>query len=169
MSAWAKDRQLPWMYSYSQEAQATRLGEPVYRPFVPVSLAYGQESTTLLDGLVDTGADAILASDLLCVELGLDLAENEGESTHAVGGKIVLARYKTIGLRLHPSPHDDDVYREWQAQVGFVEGWHSDGFVLLGSVGFLDEFTVTANRFAQGVAVEERDAFDERFGMIPSI
>jgi hypothetical protein len=36
----------------------------------------------------------------------------------------------------------------------------------LGSVGFLDRFTVTASRFAQAVAVEERDVFDERFGIV---
>ena len=38
--------------------------------------------------------------------------------------------------------------------------------VLLGSVGFLDQFTVTASRFAQAVAIEDRDAFDERFGPV---
>ena len=38
--------------------------------------------------------------------------------------------------------------------------------VLLGSVGFLDRFTVTASRFAQAIAVEGRDAFDERFGIV---
>jgi hypothetical protein len=36
--------------------------------------------------------------------------------------------------------------------------------ILLGSIGFLDRFTITASRFAQAVAVEDRDAFDERFG-----
>jgi hypothetical protein len=43
---------------------------------------------------------------------------------------------------------------------------HSDGLVLLGSVGFLDRFTVTASRFAQAVAVEGREAFDDRFGIV---
>jgi hypothetical protein len=38
--------------------------------------------------------------------------------------------------------------------------------VLLGSVGFLDRFTVTASRFAQAVAVEEHTTFDERFGTV---
>ena len=50
--------------------------------------------------------------------------------------------------------------------MGFISGWHSDGFVLLGSVGFLDRFTVTASRFSQAIAVEERDAFDNRFGVV---
>lgn len=60
------------------------------------------------------------------------------------------------------------MYVQWEAKVGFVEDWQSDGFVLLGSVGFLDRFTVSASRFSQAVAVEEREAFDERFGTILS-
>ena len=69
----------------------------------------------MLDGLVDTGADAILASDLLADYLGVDLADHEGETQHAIGGRTHLARYKTISLRLHP--HDGEIheYREWQA------------------------------------------------------
>jgi hypothetical protein len=49
-----------------------------------------------------------------------------------------------------------------------LPNWHSYGFVLLGSIGFLNQFTVTASRFAQAVAVEERDAFDQRFGPVLS-
>lgn len=138
----------------------------MFRPFVQVSLANGGESTTMLDGLVDTGADAILASDLLADYLGVDLADHEGETQHAIGGRTHIARYKTIALRLHP--HDGEIheYREWGAQVGFIEDWHSYSFVLLGSVGFLDRFTVTASRFAQAIAVEDRVTFDERFGVV---
>jgi hypothetical protein len=143
-----------------------RLGDPVFRPFVYVSLACAEQSTTLLEGLVDTGADAILASDLLAEQLKIDLADNEGETPHAVGGRTMTARYKTISLRLHPRDGSLHEYREWEAQVGFVQGWHSYSLVLLGSVGFLDCFTVTASRFAQAVAVEDRDAFDERFGAV---
>jgi hypothetical protein len=71
--------------------------------------------------LVDTGADAILASDLLTEQLGIDLDENEGETSHAVGGRVVTARYKTVNLRLHSSDAETGDYREWQAQVGFIE------------------------------------------------
>jgi len=167
-SALADARPLPWLYSYREDAQSTRLGEQVLRPFVQVSLVHEDQSTSQLTGLIDTGADAILASNLLTVELGIDLNDNEGEHRHAVGGRVLMARYKTIALRLHPSDSAEDVYCEWQAPVGFVEGWHSDGLVLLGSVGFLDQFTVTASRFAQAVAVEERHAFDDRFGTVLS-
>jgi hypothetical protein len=152
------------IYSYTEETEVRRLDRPVLRPLVPVSFAVGDRFTAHLDGLVDTGADAVLASDLLAEDLGVDLSENEGETTHAVGGRVLMARYKTVRLRLHP--YDDlegAIHREWPAQVGFVAGWHDYGFVLLGSIGFLDRVTVTASRFAQAVAVEHRDAFDQRF------
>lgn len=162
------DRPLPWLYPYREDAQSTRLDGPVFRPFVPVSLVHDDQSTLLLTGLIDTGADSVLASNLLADQLGIDLEDHDGETTHAVGGRVVTARYKTIGLRLHPSDAEEAEYVEWEAQVGFIEGWHSDGLVLLGSVGFLDHWTVTASRFAQAVAVEDQDAFDNRFGIVES-
>ena len=167
-SVLAELRPLPWLYPYREDPYWTRLEQPIFRPFVEVSLAHGGETTTVLDGLVDSGADPILASDLLAEQLGIDLEDNEGETSHGVGGKYHKARYKTISIRLHGGDAELSEYHEWQAQVGFVQDWHSYSFVLLGSVGFLDQFTVTASRFAQGVAVEDRDAFDERFGTMLS-
>jgi hypothetical protein len=134
---------------------------------VPIALANGDQTTFQLTGLIDTGADSILASDYLAEQVGVDLDDHDGETTLGVGGHVVAVRYKTISLRLYPKG-EDDPYREWQAQVGFIPNWHSYGFVLLGSVGFLDQFTVTVSRFAQAVAVEERDAFDDRFGPLLS-
>ena len=144
-----------------------RLGEPLYRPFVPIALANGDQTTFQLTGLIDTGADSILASDYLAEQVGVDLDDHDGETTLGVGGHVVTVRYKTISLRLYPKGEDHH-YREWQAPVGFIPNWHSYGFVLLGSIGFLDQFTVTASRFAQAVAVEDRDAFDDRFGSVLS-
>ncbi len=144
-----------------------RLGEPLYRPFVPVALVNADQATLQLTGLIDTGADSVLASDYLAEQVGVDLDDHEGETTLGVGGHVVAVRYKTISLRLYPKG-EDDPYIEWQAPVGFIPNWHSYGFVLLGNVGFLDQFTVTASRFAQAVAIEDRDAFDEHFGTILS-
>lgn len=53
-----------------------------------------------------------------------------------------------------------------EAPVEFVDGWHSFGLVLLGDVGFLDQFTIAASRLSQAVAVEDRDSFDDRFGVV---
>jgi hypothetical protein len=166
MSASAEHR-LPWLYAYREDAQSTRLERPVYRPFVPISLVHDDRSTWQLTGLIDTGADSVLASNLIADQLGVDLEDHDGTVTHAVGGRTITAHYKTVGLRLHPRDAEEDEYVEWETQVGFVEGWHSDGLVLLGSIGFLDRFTVTASRFTQAVAVEDQDAFDRRFGIVP--
>jgi hypothetical protein len=66
----AERHPLPWLYPYREDPQHTRLGQPVFRPFVPVSLAIAGASTPELEGLVDTGADGVLASDLLADALG---------------------------------------------------------------------------------------------------
>lgn len=54
---------------------------------------------------------------------------------------------------------------EWQAEVGFVRHWKPTWPILLGQVGFLDHFTVTMNRQSQRLAVEDWNAFDNRFGI----
>ena len=128
-------------------------------------MANGEASTPLLEGLVDTGADAILASDLLADQLEIDLDVHDGETVHAVGGRTVTARYRTVELRLHADDQAADHFLSWHAHVGFIAGWHSYGLVLLGSVGFLDQWTITASRFAQAIAIEPRDTFDTRFGI----
>lgn len=85
---------LPWLYPYREDPYATQLGEPVFRPFVEISLAHDGESTAVLDGLVDTGADAILASDLLAEQLGIDLSAHEGETPHALEDRGAM-RWRT--------------------------------------------------------------------------
>ena len=107
-----------------------RLGEPLYRPFVPIALANGDQVTFQLTGLIDTGADSVLASDYLAEQLEVDLNDHEGETTLGVGGHVVAVRYKMICLHLYLRG-EDDVYIEWQAPVGFIPNWHSYGFVLL--------------------------------------
>lgn len=53
---------LPWLYPYQEDPSSLRLGEPLYRPFVPIALANGDQTTFQLTGLIDTGADSVLAS-----------------------------------------------------------------------------------------------------------
>ncbi len=46
-SALAESQSLPWLYPYREDPQSTRLGEPVFRPFVYVSLVYGEHRFTV--------------------------------------------------------------------------------------------------------------------------
>jgi hypothetical protein len=68
----------------------------VFRPFVQISLAAADRSTAVLDGLVDTGADAILASDLLADQLELDLEDNWAASAFSTSGQLVADRVATF-------------------------------------------------------------------------
>jgi hypothetical protein len=145
---------MPWLYPYREDPQETRRqGEPVLRPFVCVSLANGEKHTALLDGLIASGSDGVIASALLADQLGIDLSDNEGEFVHSVSGRPVKARQKTLSLRLHPPDACKDVFIQWQTQIGFVEKWH--GFVTLGNVGFFDHFKVTVGGSSQAVAIEQ--------------
>lgn len=56
----------------------------------------------------------------------------------------------------------------FRVSLGVVVQTQGFGLILLGNVGFLDHFTVTASRFSQAVAVEDRDRFDNRFGVVLS-
>jgi hypothetical protein len=170
--------QRPWLYPYRQDVQLGWHGELVLRPLLPVSLANGSRETPRLAGLVASGADLTLVSDVLAEELGIGLEDYEGEGDHLAAGGVVRARYKTIDLRLHSpdadlhSPDDlclhstdaaqdaaEDGYRQWRqwrSKIGFVENcWYSDGLVVLGGVGFFDQFEVAIGGPSQAVAITD--------------
>ena len=46
----------------------------------------------------------------------------------------------------------------------FIDAWRPLYQCILGNVGFMDQFTVIVNRFAQATALERRTYFDDRFG-----
>jgi hypothetical protein len=158
-----------WLYPFRQDAQLGWHGELVLRPLLPVSLVNGDRETPRLAGLVASGADLTLVSALLAEQLGIDLEDSEGEGAHRFGIGEVRARYKTIDLRLHsPDAEQDpdtehspdteqDGYRQWRSQIGFVQDWPSNGFVVLGNVGFFDQFEVAISAFAHSVAVADPD------------
>lgn len=52
------------------------------------------------------------------------------------------------------------MFHEWEASVGFI------GLILLGSVGFLDPWTVTVSRFSHAAVIEDVDALDRRCGLV---
>jgi len=70
-----------------------------------------------------------------------------------------------VTLRLAPELGLPGV--EWQAEVGFFNEWTSAPWqVLLGQVGFFDQFTVTFGRHALRLAIEDAEAFDQRYGTL---
>jgi hypothetical protein len=150
--------QRPWLYPYRQDVQLGWHGELVLRPLLPVSLVNGDRGTPRLAGLVASGADLTLVSALLAEQLGIDLEDYEGEGDHLAAGGVVRARYKTIDLRLHSPDAAETGCREWRSKIGFVENcWYSNGLVVLGSVGFFDQFEVAIGGPSQAVAIADPD------------
>ncbi len=175
--------QRPWLYPYRRDVQLGWHGELVLRPLLPVSLVNGDRGTPRLAGLVASGADMTLVSDVLAEQLGIGLEDYEGEGVHRFGVDVVRARYKTIDLRLHSPDAEQDPnagqgpdaaedgyrqWRQWRSRIGFVQDWPSNGFVVLGNVGFFDQFEVAISAFAHSVAVADPDtdpdASAERLG-----
>lgn len=157
---------LPWLYPYAAERQPWR-GREVLRPVVPVSLVGVGVETAPRVGLVDTGAENVLAATWLADLAGVDLSQNTGTALIGIGGQTAEVTFVEVELRLY-APDVGEEYVPWRCDVGFVPQWQAPFAVVLGQVGFLDQFTVTFHRGAASLAIEPWDTFDTRFGTRPT-
>lgn len=162
MSGSADKPPLPWLYPYQEDGP--RLDRIVHRPIVPVALA-GTEVTDGQFALVDSGCSHVLAAPWLADSAGVESRRSDRTIDLGIGGTIVKTRFVDMRLRLLAPDGDDEHYFEWETEVGFFESWKPTFTVLLGQVGFLDQFTVTMSQFALQTAVEPVEAFDQRFGV----
>jgi len=61
---------------------------------------------------------------------------------------------------------DDDSAVFWNAEIGVVSSNRRPPWpVLLGQIGFFDQFTVCMHRHAHATAIQPFGAFDETFGV----
>jgi len=113
-------------------------------------------------GLVDTGAENVLAASWLGDLAGIDLSVSGDTALIGIGGQTAEVTFAEVELRLHGSDLDEEL-ASWRCDVGFVPGWQAPFALVLGRVGFLDQFTVTFHRGAAMLAIEPWEAFDQRF------
>ena len=85
------------------------------RPVISIAFI-GPRGTRVLDGLIDSGADAILVPEDVAAKIGIDLTTAAQETTRGIGGVRVTARYAEVALRIA----DRNERREWTALVGFA-------------------------------------------------
>ncbi len=80
-----------------------------------------------------------------------------------IGGRIRVVRFTEVTPEVPPPapPGDQDAWT-WSAEVGIIDYWDPPWPMLLGQVGLFDQFTVTMNRRAQGLAVERLEQWDSR-------
>jgi hypothetical protein len=162
LSGSAEPPPFPWLYPYQEDGP--RLDGIVHRPIVPVALS-GSEVTPGQFACVDSGCSHILAAPWLAASAGVDPKRSDRTIDLGIGGTTVKVRFVDLRIRLLAPDGDDDHFQEWETEVGFFDNWKPTFTVLLGQVGFLDQFTVTMSQLAKLTAVEPAPTFDERFGV----
>jgi hypothetical protein len=164
----AELRPFPWVFPYDEDptsGETHPTGRYVYRPIVSITLVgatgpEGREEATFF-ALVDSGAERVLAAPGIARQIGVT-PDRDHPTPLKIGGETRLVHPADVTLRLAPEPGLPGV--EWQAEVGFFSEWTSAPWqVLLGQVGFFDQFTVTLGRQALQLAIEEVEAFDQRY------
>jgi hypothetical protein len=156
----------PWLYSYQEDGP--RLGSIVQRPVVPVALV-GTDVSTAVYALVDSGCSHVLAAPWLATAAGINPKASGRTLLLGIGGTSVKVEFADAHLRLMaPGEARDDVFVEWQAEVGFLQQWRPTWPMIVGQIGFFDQFTITMSRFALHTAIECAEMFDGRFGVPPA-
>ena len=166
-------RELPWTFPYVVERNPEDhpLGRTLLRPLVEARIIGSAASSNRVAALIDSGGDYTLAAPHLALEASIDL--RKGASTVVrVGGAPREISVVDATIRLCDPTFaavDGGCERsnsvEWQAEVGFFKRWDDPPFsLILGQVGFFDHFTVVVNRFAQALALEPLERFDEWYG-----
>jgi hypothetical protein len=132
---------------------------------VPVALV-GAEISPPVQALVDSGCEHVLADWWLAHAAGVDPKGSAREIKLGLGGDSIQVRFVDVRMRLFaPDSPQDEHFAEWEGEVGFVQHWRPTWPMLLGQIGFLDQFTVTMSRLAATTAVEHKEVFDQRFGV----
>jgi hypothetical protein len=129
----------------------------------------GADVSSTVYALVDSGCSHILAAPWLAYAAGIDPKASGRALLLGIGGTSVMVEFADASLRLMaPGDAGDDAFIEWQAEVGFLQQWRPTWPMLVGQVGFFDQFTVAMSRFALQTAVEPVEVFDGRFGVPPA-
>jgi hypothetical protein len=152
----------PWLYAYQEDGP--RLDGVTLRPIVPMALVGAEVSSTVY-ALVDSGCSHVLAAPWLAHSAGVDPKASGRTLRLGLGGSVEDVQFADVRLRLMAPANDDNVFVEWEAEVGFIKQWKPTWPMLVGQVGFMDQFTVTPSLYAKQVAVEHHSEFDRRFGV----
>lgn len=162
----SETKPFPWVFPFAEDPTSGRThptGRIVFRPVVNITFRGRDEAddATFL-ALVDSGAERVLAAPGVARQIGVAPDEDHPVPLK-IGGETRLVHPADVTLKLAPAPGQAGV--EWQAEVGFFNAWTSAPWqVVLGQVGFFDQFTVSFSRQALRLAIEHVETFDERFG-----
>jgi hypothetical protein len=155
----------PWVIPYTEDVVSRTSAvtdRTILRPAMKVTMVAHEEQGDL--ALVDSGSEHTLSGMGLARVIDAEPDPNR-EMVLGVGGAWRKARFTEITLRLDGPQGTGDERFEWEATVGFFTQWEPPCGLLLGQIGFFDQFTVTMSRISQAFALEAVDEFDRRFGV----
>lgn len=107
----------------------------------------------------------MLAAPWVAYAAGVEPRASDRILQLGIGGTAVSVRFVDLRIRLLAPGGTDEQFIEWETEVGFFDQWRPTFLMIRGQRGFLNQFTVTMSQFSQLTAVEEREKFDDRFGI----
>jgi hypothetical protein len=137
----------------------------VFRPVTRFSIGAVRP---IVDALVDTGCEPVLADSSLALALiaGIDLSNPiDVERIGIAGGLVEAASLRSPAIFIHPLASTPNRSSGCLMLAASTPGDRSIR-ASLANVGFLDRFTTTVSRFAQATAVGPSDTLDARFGSL---
>jgi len=90
----------PWLYRYAEDGP--RRQTVVLRPVVPVTLV-GDDLSTPVFALIDSGSEHVLAAPWLANAVGVNHSQAHDEIDLGIGGQIIRVSFVDLRLRLHPA------------------------------------------------------------------
>ncbi len=149
-----------WVFGYTDfgESHGT-LGRPVLRAALRVAVPGRRSSFT---ALIDTGGPLTVVSEEVIASAG-DAAVATGQTLPIrLGGRAFEARLFELALQAIPPVGAHDPRRSWHGLAGVLDPWpHQGTSVILGQIGFMENFTVTFG--PDHFAVEPGNVFGKRF------
>ena len=154
----------PWFFTYVEDPISGKThpqGRTVYRPVVPVTLVGPEEDYAVtFFALVDSGCERCVAAPGVARQIGVE-PDTSRTVVLKIGGEQRMASPADVTFRLSPERGTEPT--EWRAEVDFLTEWRAPWQVVLGQVGFFDQFTVTFSRSALQLAIEPAEEFDRRW------
>jgi hypothetical protein len=150
-----------WVFSYTDFGEShASLGRPVFRAAFPVGVTGGEVSFW---ALVDTGGPVTMVAHEVIAAGGGNPVDTGRVMPVRLGGRSFDAPLFELTLEALPPATIDDPPRSWRGLVGVLAPFpHKGTSIILGQIGFLENFTVTFG--PTGFAVEPGNSFADRFG-----
>lgn len=143
---------LKYLYKYK------KVGEGLFRPLIPIALRNNDKDIFYL-ALIDSGSDFNIFHLELAEVIGVDLKKAKRVEFGGIkSGAPAVGFFVSVelGIRSHK---DSDSVVYFNAPVIFSKDISSDGYGIVGQIGFFDRFKITMNYVNKAIELERKEDF----------